>query len=251
MPDRIQRQRFENKYQIDEDTALKIRDYLSGYLTLDKFGATQPNYSYRVHSIYLDSPDFRTYKNTINGDRNRFKLRFRFYEDGDDNPFYAEIKRRFDKVIYKKRASLYRNALPVILNGHFPDKTHFTEPDEFYFESAEQFCRYVNHLQARPVAHVRYDREAWVTNDGHNKVRVTIDRNVYSEYYTKQYLTTKLNNPVSVFGNKRVLELKFTDRFPNWYRDLVQQFSLRQGSSAKYVDGIYNMGEAGILTHYI
>ncbi len=247
----MQRQRFEHKYQIDEPTALRIRDFVSGYLSPDKFGATQPDLSYRVHSVYLDSPDFRTYQNTVNGDRNRYKLRFRFYENGDDKPFYAEVKRRFDKVIAKKRAGLYREALPLILNGHIPEPDYFTEPEPFYYESAEYFCKYVNHLQARPVTHVCYDREAWMADDGNNKIRVTIDRNVYSEYYNRLDLTTEMRNPVSVFGNNIILELKFTDRFPNWFRDLVQHFGLRQGPAAKYVDGVYNMGETGVLTHYI
>ena len=251
MPDLVQRQRFENKYQIEESTALKVRDFVSAYLKPDTFGATQPNYSYRVHSIYLDSPDYVIYKHTINGDRNRYKLRLRFYEDGDNKPFYAEIKRRYDKVIHKKRAALHREALPVILNGHLPDAHHYTEDDPFYVESAEQFCRYVNHLNARPVAHVRYDREAWISNDGTNKLRVTIDRNVYSELYNRYDLTTQMSNPVSVFGNTRILEIKFTQRFPIWLNDLVDHFGFRPGPAAKYVDGVYNMGETGVLSYYI
>ncbi len=251
MADQIQRQRFENKYHVDENTALKIRDYVSGYLEPDKYGATRPNLSYRVHSVYLDSPDYRTYQNTINGDRNRYKLRFRFYENGDDKPFYAEIKRRYDKVIYKKRAAFHRSAVRLLLNGHFPDRAHFVDTNTFYLESADQFCRYVNHLQARPVTHVRYDREAWISNDGDNKIRVTLDRNVFSEYYTKKYLTTDMINPISVFGKVVILELKFTDRFPNWFQDLVRYFDLRQNSAAKYVDGVYNMGDAGILSYYM
>jgi hypothetical protein len=34
-----------------------------------------------------------------------------------------------------------------------------------------------------------------------------------------------------------VLELKFTERFPNWYRDLVHAFNCFQTSAAKYAEG--------------
>jgi hypothetical protein len=34
-----------------------------------------------------------------------------------------------------------------------------------------------------------------------------------------------------------ILELKFTGRFPNWYRELVRAFDLMQGGAAKYCEG--------------
>ena len=40
-----------------------------------------------------------------------------------------------------------------------------------------------------------------------------------------------------------ILELKFTARFPNWYRTLVEAFDLMQSSAAKYADGIAVVGE--------
>ena len=77
--DKLQAQRFELKYILSEDTALAVRDFVSSYLEIDEFGATLPQFSYPVHSLYLDSPDMKLYKSTINGDKNRFKLRLRFY----------------------------------------------------------------------------------------------------------------------------------------------------------------------------
>jgi hypothetical protein len=40
-----------------------------------------------------------------------------------------------------------------------------------------------------------------------------------------------------------ILELKFSGRFPDWFKDLVRVFGLRQGSASKYADGIANQGE--------
>ncbi len=92
MADNLQRQRYEHKYIIRENVALALRDFVSSYLELDSFGATQPNKSYPVHSLYLDSPDLRLYQTTINGDKNRYKLRIRFYEDRPKAPVFFEIK---------------------------------------------------------------------------------------------------------------------------------------------------------------
>ena len=71
--DRMQLQRFELKYRIKhEATALAVRDFVSMYLEVDEYGATLPQYSYPVHSLYLDSPGLKLYWDTINGSKNRY-----------------------------------------------------------------------------------------------------------------------------------------------------------------------------------
>lgn len=40
-----------------------------------------------------------------------------------------------------------------------------------------------------------------------------------------------------------ILELKFTDRFPDWFRDLVEHFELFQCGAAKYCDGVEKIAE--------
>ncbi len=247
--DTIQKQRFEQKYAINEDIAHAIRDFVSSYLDLDAYGATQPNLSYPVHSLYLDSPDMRTYQETINGDRNRYKLRIRYYEQTEDSPVYFEIKRRHDNVIRKKRVIVHRRAAHDLVRGFLPSATDLVCPDGEQMEALLSFWRLVNHLNARPKVHVSYLREAWVA-DGSNKIRVTIDRNVLSEPQKTLTFSPHLRNPHSVFGKKVILELKFTNRFPNWFKDLVQVFGLRAGSAAKYVDGITDMGEYRFMRNY-
>ncbi len=248
--DRLQRQRFEHKYIINEDVALGIRDFVSSYLDVDSYGATQPNLSYPVHSLYLDSPDLRTYQETVNGDRNRYKLRIRFYEKTDDSPVYFEIKRRHDKVIAKKRAIVHREAAYDMARGFIPDRDSLVNPTAEQLDALHDFTRLVYHLNAGPKVHVAYYREAWVA-DGSNKIRVTIDRKVRSEPENQITFSSRLKNPRYVFGNNLVLELKFTNRFPNWFKDLVQVFGLRAGSAAKYVDGIENMGEQQFFRAYV
>jgi hypothetical protein len=50
-------------------------------------------------------------------------------------------------------------------------------------------------------------------------------------------------HPVLVWDRDVVLELKFTNRFPEWFRQLTQAFNLRQCGAAKYVDGVALQGE--------
>ena len=101
MSDRLQNQRSELKYHVPEEKARRIRDYVQAYLEIDEYGAGQPDLSYPTLSLYLDSDALDTYWHTINGDRNRFKLRLRYYDDHPNTPVFFEIKRRVNHVILK------------------------------------------------------------------------------------------------------------------------------------------------------
>ena len=118
---RLQQQRFELKYLIDEGITLRIRDFVSSYLELDDYGVTQPNLSYPVHSLYLDSDDLKTHYASINGTKNRFKLRLRYYDDKPETPVFFEVKARMDNCILKQRCGVRREAIPLLLAGHLPE----------------------------------------------------------------------------------------------------------------------------------
>lgn len=239
--DNLQSQRFEFKYIIREPVALAIRDFVRSYLVLDEYGATLPNLSYPVHSLYLDSPDLKLYHSTINGDKNRFKLRLRFYEDRPKAPVYFEIKRRTNNTISKQRGGVIRDAVNTILAGQLPSVDQVVSRDPKQYEALREFCRLVSELRAVPIAHIAYLREAWMSQHD-NSVRVTIDRQVRCEPEPTAELTTKMNNPVSVFGDYLVLELKFTNRYPDWFKELVRVYNLMQCGAAKYVDGATLVG---------
>jgi len=233
----FQARRFELKYRITQALAVQVRDFVAPQLVQDPFGAAQADLSYPVHSLYLDSPNYSTYQSTINGDRNRYKLRIRFYEGLPDKPVYCEIKRREDSAIYKQRCGMTRHAVAEVVAGRIPARSELVDDDPSAERALHNFCRLVSGLQASPVCHVSYRREAWLGHDG-NRVRVTFDRMVRTCEERRLQLEPELLDPVTVFNDEVVLELKFTGRFPLWMRDLVQVFGLSQTSAAKYCDGL-------------
>lgn len=247
MGNRLQSQRFEKKYRISEYKAQQIRHFVNQYLDLDEYGVSKPDLSYRVHSLYIDSATMKTYHDTINGTRNRYKLRLRYYENGSHHPVYFEIKRRFNNVIVKKRAKVYRDVVPELLSGQMPVMDYLVDKTPENLEALEHFCNLVNQINASPKIHVAYRREAYELENS-NAVRVTFDREVYSECETGFGLNTNMDQPISVFGNKVILELKFTNRYPIWLQELTQLFHLRQDSAAKYVDGVIRIGPRRLMT---
>ena len=244
--DRMQASRFEMKYIIPDGVALATRDFLAGYLELDEFGATQPNFSYPIHSLYLDSDQLATYHWTINGDKNRYKLRVRYYDDRPESPVFFEIKRRVDSTINKQRGGVRKEFAQAILNGQLVEPGHLLSKDPKQFMALQNFSRLMNMINAKPKLHVYYVREAWISRFD-NSVRVTMDRDVLCDPETAGRLTTTLTNPVRPFGKMVILELKFTNRFPDWFKELVRVFGLTQCGAAKYAGGVELMGEHQLM----
>lgn len=244
----LQLSRLEHKYIVTPEVALAVRDFVASYLEIDEFGATQPNLSYPVHSLYLDSDDLRIYWSTINGDKNRYKLRLRFYENRPNAPVYFEIKRRMNSAIMKQRGAVRREAVNQVLAGMLPDPTQMTSADPRHLVAIQRFVELTTTLAAKPKAHIAYQREAWVQPDD-NSIRVTLDRDVLCCVDQTTDLKTEMDHPYRVFGNHVVLELKFTGRFPDWFAQLVRTYNLHQGSAAKYADGVALMGESLFSPH--
>lgn len=243
----VQQQRFEYKYQVKEEVALAIRDFVRAYLDADEFGATQPNFSYPVHSTYLDSDSLHLHQATINGDKNRFKLRLRYYSDSPDEPIYFEIKRKMNNIVFKQRGGVKRHAVKMLLDGHLPAPEHMVSQNPRELGAIQEFIKQMNRLGAKPKAHVAYMREAWISSFN-NAVRVTMDRAVKCEPELEIRLATQMHRPVNVFDDVVTLELKFVDRFPDWFRDLTRVFGLMQCGAAKYVEGVNLSGRHHYLT---
>jgi hypothetical protein len=238
----MQRQRFEHKYLLSEARAGKVRDFVSSYLELDENSAGRPNDSYPVHSLYLDSDNLATYWMTVNGNKRRFKLRLRFYDNKPSSPVYFEIKSRVDRVIFKERAAVRKEAAWQILDGQWPEPSWLFSSQPKPLAALSHFVMLAERLQARPKVHVGYQRQAWI-DPRNDAVRVTLDRHVVVEPEPDLRFSTRLLKPCLPFGREVILELKFTDRYPNWFQELTETFDLMQCGAAKYCEGVTLLGE--------
>lgn len=239
--DRLQKQRFEIKYVISEARAVALRQYLRAYLQPDEFAATCANHTYPVHSLYLDSPDLSTFQAVQSGEKNRFKLRIRYYHHADATVF-LEIKRRTNDVIQKVRARVHREHVRPLLAGRSPQPRHLVRADEREFEALREFCDLARRIDATPRSHVGYQREAWMSPIN-NHLRITFDRAVQCEPDFSHALPTEFSGAVTPFGRQVILELKFVDKLPGWCLEMVRALGLVRGGAPKYAQGIVSLGE--------
>jgi hypothetical protein len=240
--DNLQSQRFELKYLVNEEVALAMRDFVRSYLVLDEFAARSSTLAYPNHSLYLDSIDLRLYWDVVNGNKNRHKLRLRFYDDNPAAPVFFEIKRRSDSAILKERGAVRREAVPSLLAGQFPEPCHLVSQQPHQLAALRHFSRLMRASGAALKTHVYYQREAW-TSPLDNSVRVTFDRDVRINPHFEPVITTKMANPIRPWDQQVILELKFTTRFPNWFFEMVRLFNVTQCGVAKYAEGVAGLGD--------
>jgi hypothetical protein len=235
--DRMQRQRFEFKYIIEESTALAIRDFVDVHLDVDEAGVGKPNYAYRVNSIYLDSDEHTTFWDWVNSNRNRFKLRMRYYDCNPEHPVFLEIKRRVGTCILKQRCAIRRSVAAEILAGRFPAREGLLGQEGKHRAALENFITLTSRLGARPRALVTYLREAYIDpcNEG---VRLTLDREVRIAPRSTADFSLDYPRYVQPFGDQVILELKFNNRFPDWFGEMARLYGLTRGAAAKYCEGM-------------
>lgn len=225
--------RYELKYRISESRARAVAQFIKPYLHRDRYAKLQADGTYPIVSLYFDSDTFNFARETIEGKKNRFKLRIRSYSDDPKAPRFFEIKRRIDRIILKSRARASQKDVEaiaarksIILPAHCSDE-----------KTLRQFQFYMHCLNAKPIVLVRYMREAF-ESDADNRVRITLDRQL-------SYKTTR--KPEVIFAGYDwhrvamkfvILEIKFTGRYPVWLSQMVKIFDLKQTAISKYIESI-------------
>ncbi len=96
--------RYENKYLLGERKLELLKDGLSRHMEPDCYG------QYSVYNIYFDTQDYALARQSLEKPHYKEKLRLRSYcipKAGDT--VFAEIKKKYDGVVYKRCASMTTN----------------------------------------------------------------------------------------------------------------------------------------------
>ncbi|MCA9212729.1 MAG: polyphosphate polymerase domain-containing protein [Planctomycetales bacterium] len=252
----LQSSRYEYKYYVTEAQAAEITRFIEPYLEPDEFLLKFGGIGYPVCSLYLDNSGLLLYDQTIQGQKNRFKLRIRFYDDDPANPAFLEIKRRETDVIKKKRCAVSREGARLILAGEpaHPDFLYGGKTSTKALDAMHEFCNLRDRISAQGCTFVYYHRQAYVSV-ANNFTRVTFDRLLEGgEYIPGSELSIPKDGKYPPLDGV-VLELKFTDKFPVWMSTLSDVFNLQRTSVPKYVKcveelGIRELPERNLSAHF-
>ena len=227
--------RFESKYLVDRQTESQIKEFIHPFVALDEHVNEGADSGYLISSLYLDSPDHRLMGMTEQGMKNRFKLRIRSYDEIPESPVFLEVKKKIDGVLTKRRVPVRREEAVGFLNGEPLDNLELEAGDR---GDAEEFLSLMNRTQAIPVMHVRYMRQAFNAVDG-SPLRVTFDRELVFQPAHELEFVVNGQGWRDAHMKQTILEIKFTDRYPSWIKDLIQFFQLQKQSVPKYVISVH------------
>lgn len=155
-------QRYEMKYLLTQAQREAVLRALEPHMALDPYGRTV------IRNLYLDTESYRLIRCSIEKPVYKEKMRIRCYGPAHpDSPVFVELKKKYKKVVYKRRLSLpEKEAMDWVLGRRAcPAGTQISEEVDY-------FLRYYAPL--RPVAFLSYAREAYFAKDG-SDFRVTFD----------------------------------------------------------------------------
>lgn len=227
--------RSEKKYLIISSMVELLIGQISFYLARDEKTEKTP----LINSIYYDSTDWKCYNDQVRKVNPRFKIRFRQYTKNGKNSDHGflEIKRKVNSISLKDRIKANIDSLESLPDDHIPNeikslnrKTETQDLGDIYFKIINEIK--TNNLH--PVAKVSYNRMAF-ENQGRN-LRITFDSNLQ---FTA--VDNNLNKPTSAhkfFDNVIIMEIKYSDKIPEWLSSLLTNNKISKQNFSKYCNAI-------------
>jgi hypothetical protein len=208
----------EIKFLVTPAASAEIERWARRWLAPDPHGA-----HYRVSSIYFDTPGRDVYERK--GSFARGKYRIRRY--GDSDHVFFERKLRSKNVVIKRRSIVDLEDLPL-LEGVGSDRQ---------WRGGYWFHRRIAARALQPAWQVQYDRTARVLETSAGLIRLTMDRDLCAapalgfEFRAPGELQ-RIYEPGS--EDRHILELKFRNRIPELFRDLMEDLVLTPQPVSKF-----------------
>lgn len=216
------RLRHELKHTISPGDDLVVSHRLRKLFPHDQYAGADG--SYRVSSLYFDTPSDKALRQKIDGINDREKFRIRHY-NGDLSFIRLEKKFKRGGLCGKRSARLTAGQVAQILAGDIGFLLESGDPllQELYSKMRGQLLM--------PKTVVTYDREAFCFAPGN--VRVTIDRNLRTGLTGTDFLDPRLPH-VPVHDDLSVLEIKYDEFLPEIVSAAVRIPNRMAGAYSKY-----------------
>ena len=214
--------RHEMKHQINLREDLVLSQRLRKLFAHDQNAGS--NGSYRVTSLYFDTPYDSALREKIDGVNRREKFRLRYY--GTDTSFIRlEKKYKVNGLCGKRSAWMTQEQVERLL----ADSSAFLlDSDEPLF--IELYSK-IKGKGLRPKTIVRYDREAFFYAPGN--VRITLDRDICTGLGCVDFLNPEIFC-LRAMEPGTVLEVKYDAYLPELVRMAVQVPGRQAAACSKY-----------------
>lgn len=220
----LQVKRQEIKYQISFLEYKKLERNLKACMRQDEYAGTDG--TYRVRSLYFDTPLEKDRMDVLRGGEKRRKIRLRVYSP-DDKTAKLELKAKEGRFQKKTSLPVTREEAEELIQGRFEclRKKNTKTAEHLYMELVRGMYR--------PRVMVEYQRAAFYIP--FQEVRVTFDWNaaanrMNTDLFAKDICWTPLR-PSSV----GVLEVKFNGYLFSYVQNLLEEVEKLPTMNGKYI----------------
>ncbi len=224
--------RMEKKYILNREKMNDLLDSISPYIQNDEYSRSP------INSLYFDTADDKLILRSLEKPFYKEKLRLRTYTGTVDESTqaFAEIKKKVDGIVYKRRISGSYKELFDWMNG----KT--------VAPNSDQIAREIDYLmsfygQMRPAMQIVYIRNSFIAKDD-SALRITFDTDII-------WRNWGLDKSGDAYGFRLVpedtvlMEVKASCKaIPLWLIRSIEKTGIQQSSLSKY-------GEAYRITKVI
>lgn len=211
--------RVEKKHLISAAQKEALLADIGQRLTPDEHGIST------VSNLYIDTPDFRLIRNSIDATAYKEKLRLRSYGiPQPEDKVFLEIKKKFKGVVYKRRISLsLADAYAYLYEEKKPEDSQIMNEIQY----AMEFYNF-----PKPKMAVFYEREAFFAKDNPS-LRLTFDRNIRYREDNLHFENGTAGKEI-IDREKYVLEVKTDEAMPIWLARALEKAGIFPRSFSKY-----------------
>lgn len=212
-------QRYELKYLMDTRQLQAVLAAMAPHMVPDEYSHSS------IRNLYLDTPDFRLIRRSLEKPVYKEKLRIRSYgRAGGAEKVFVELKKKYRSVVYKRRVSMPQDQALGCVAG--------TEPWPHSQIGAELAYAADFYKTLRPAVFLSYERDSYRGVEDED-FRVTFDREIR---YRREALTLD-SDPwgIPILAPGQVLmELKVAGGLPFWMAHVLSEQRLFKTSFSKY-----------------
>ena len=188
-----------------------------------------------IRNIYYDTPDYRLIRRSLEKPSYKEKIRLRSYgSPTEDTVVFLELKKKFDKVVYKRRVELKERDAEKYMAGELG----LEELKERIAEvSSPQIAKEIDYFKnyyknLKPMVYLSYDRCAYFSEEDES-LRITFDKNIRWRGNDVR-LTSEEGGEDLLAEGESLMEIKTATALPIWLVEVLNQAKARPASFSKY-----------------
>lgn len=211
--------RYEKKFLLTKEQYSEILSRLRAKMQEDGYGL------HTICNIYFDTDNFDLVRASVEKPVYKEKFRLRSYGiPMQDDTVFAEIKKKFDGVVYKRRI----DALPSEINAFVLNGQHLQQDEQIQRE-----IQWFLHLYCPvPKVFIGYERLAFLGIE-EPELRVTFDRNIRFRRRRLDLCAGDEGEPV-LPEDMIVMEVKASSAIPLWLVSLLSRHQIYATNFSKY-----------------